>query len=107
MPEETGVKEIDYTLIILKILEKNIWAGVLCFALFFGYKIFIKQLELKEKKILSLEDFREEELDARLDIKSEEQFPKVVMAPNAAEYFEKLEMEKAIAESQRTASLAG
>ena len=50
---------------------------------------------------------REEELDARLDIKSEEQFPKVVMAPNAAEYFEKLEMEKAIAESQRTASLAG
>lgn len=63
MPEETGVKEIDYTLIILKILEKNIWAGVLCFALFFGYKIFIKQLELKEKKILSLEDFREEELE--------------------------------------------
>ncbi len=52
--------------------------------------------------------FREEDLDAaRLDIKSEEQFPKVVMAPNAAEYYEKLELEKAIAESQRTASLAG
>ncbi len=29
------------------------------------------------------------------------------MAPNAAEYYEKLELEKAIAESQRTASLAG
>lgn len=63
MPEQTDVKEIDFTIIILKIIEQNIWAGVLCFALFFGYKIFIKQLELKEKKILSLEDFREEELE--------------------------------------------
>lgn len=63
MPEQTNVKEIDITIIVLKIIEQNIWAGVLCFALFFGYKIFIKQLELKEKKILSLEDFREEELE--------------------------------------------
>lgn len=63
MTEETGVKEIDFTIIILKIIERNIWAGVLCFALFFSYKIFIKYLEIKEKKILSLEDFKEEELE--------------------------------------------
>jgi len=62
MPEQSGVKEIDFTILILKIIEKNIWAGVLCFGLFFGYKIFIKHLEIKEKKILSLEEFEEEKI---------------------------------------------
>ena len=51
--------------------------------------------------------FREEDLVTKLDLKSEEQFPKVVMAPDAAKYYEKVELEKAIAESQRAASLAG
>ena len=57
--------------------------------------------------IIFIPMFREEDLVTKLDLKSEEQFPKVVMAPDAAKYYEKVELEKAIAESQRAASLAG
>lgn len=63
MPEQTNVKEIDITIIVLKIIEQNIWAGVLCFISFFAYKLALKHLELKEDKVKSIEELEEEVIE--------------------------------------------
>merc|ERR1719427_453632 len=42
----------------------------------------------------------------KLNLKDEDEFPRVVMAPNAAAHYENLQLERAIAESQKSSEVA-